>query len=276
MEEKKYMLWLSLNLQMFAEEEQEDNNDNELDEDDFEDEDNTTETDSEPSGTQEQDTSTKQKQSRKENSRQAQLRREREEKEKKEREEKLRKDAYLKGQLDSTKFNTFTNKEIKDEHDLKIYQLQLKIKEQGGDPIEDLPEYLSKLEREEHQKKVQEEETRQKGKVKIENDLKEFKEKYPKVNLTEVLQDSTFKQFSEGRLENESLLEVYESFKKFKKEIIEKYKKEQEEKNKQETAKKESKTPGSSTVQTQSSSKTYLQMTEEERQAQLKKEGLIR
>ena len=272
MENKKHSLLEILNLQLFAEEETEDTNDNELDEEDFEDDNSNS--NEEPSGTQE--TSTKQPQSRKENSRQAQLRREREEKEKKQREEKLRKDAYLQGQLDSTKVNTFTNKEIKDEHDLKIYQLQLKIKEEGGDPIEDLPEYLSKLEREETQKRVQEEETRQKGKTKVENDLKEFKEKYPKVNLTEVLQDNDFKQFSEGRLEHESLINVYETFKKFEKNIIAKYKKELEEKNKQENAKKEGKTPGSSTVQSQSSSKTYLQMTDEERHAQLKKEGLIR
>ena len=40
---------------------------------------------------------------------------------------RIEREAYLKGKLESTKVNTFTNKPIKDEYDLKVFKLQQEI-----------------------------------------------------------------------------------------------------------------------------------------------------
>lgn len=260
-----------LNLQLFAEDIEDDDEDNKqdpLDDNDFEDDDD------EPSGNKENNEHTsKNKQSREENSRQAQLRREREQKEK---EEKLKKEAYVKGQLDSTKVNTFTNQEITDEYDLEIYKLQQKIKANGGDPIEDLPKELAKIEREKAQKVQQEAEDKKKQDDKVKNDYKEMKEKYPKVDVMGLIQDETFKAFSKSRIENESLLSIYEDYKVFKKSVVEAYKLEQEEKRKKAEAKEETKTPGISSINNKEKTKSYLEMTEAEKEEILRKEGFIR
>ena len=69
---------------------------------------------------------------------------------------------------------------------------------------------------------------------KVKNDYKEMKEKYPKVDVMGLIQDETFKAFSKSRIENESLLSIYEDYKVFKKSVVEAYKLEQEEKRKKE------------------------------------------
>ena len=273
MENNNNKLLEILNLQLFAEEEiedekDEDNEEHPLDDNDFEDDD-------EPSGNEKEnkENTSKTKQSREENSRQAQLRREREQKEK---EEKLKREAYVKGQLDSTKVNTFTNQEITDEYDLEIYKLQQKIKERGGDPIEDLPRELAKIEREKAQKLSQEQELEKARNEKAKNDYKEIKEKYPRLDVNNLLQDPNFKAFSKKRIESESLLELYEDFKEFKKSIVNSYKLEQEEKRKKEESKDDNKAPGISSIVNNEKAKSYTELTEAERYEQLRKEGLIR
>lgn len=159
----------------------------------------------------------KQKQSRQENSRQAQLRRERENKEREDREKKIQKEAFLKGQLDQTKVNTFTNEKIEDEHDLKIFNLQKKIQEEGGDPINDLPKYFAKMEREEKQEQAKQKEQEIASRNKINKDIEEFKVAYPDVNVKELLEDKEFSEFADDLLDKSSLKSLYEKYRKFTK-----------------------------------------------------------
>lgn len=265
-----------LNLQLFAEEEVEDTNENdnedELNEDDFEETEDEEQEEEEPSGKDKTSTTNSKSE---ENSRQAQARREREKREKQKREEELTRQAYVKGQLDAIKTNPFTNKPIVDENDLKIYELQLQIKEAGGDPVEDLPDYLAKQYRKEQETRKKQQEEEQERQAKIDNDLQEFREKYPKTNITKLLSDPLFKQFSEGQLNTKSLVEVYETYKTFKKSIIEEHKKSEQEKVEKQQIKKETQTPGSSTKVETTTTKNYLDMTKEERIAYLRQQRMI-
>ena len=267
---KRYSLLEILNLQLFAnehneDEEDDDDEDDDLEEDDFEED----EEEKEPSGKEEP---SKKKQSREDNSKFAQQRREREQKE---REEKLKKEAYVKGQLDSTKTNTFTGQVIQDEYDLQIYQLQQKIKENGGDPIEDLPRELAKLEREKADKLKKEVEQKRVQEEKVKNDYIQIKEKYPKLDVKELLQNKTFERFSKARLADESLVEIYEDYLEFKKEVESSFKKSIEEKKKKEEAKRESTTPASTTLQNNTSKSKFSALSQEDKIKILKREGLI-
>ena len=258
-----------LNLQLFAEDDDKDNEEENLDEDDFDDSEEDKEKDKEPSG-KENEEETKKKQSREENTKFAQLRRE---KEQKEREEKLKKEAYVKGQLDSTKTNTFTGQPIEDEYDLKIFQLQQKIKANGGDPIEDLPKELARIDRENalDLRKKQEEELKQKEKTA--NDIKEFKTQFPKVDAVKLLEDPTFKKYCIGRIDKDSLVDIYKDYQEMKKVFVDEYKAKLKEKEALEKAKNP---PPSADSISGKNGKSYLEMTREERIQYLKATGQIK
>ena len=260
-----------LNLQLFAEEdnnediEDDDKEEESLDENDFEDEDD--KENKEPSG--DKDTS-KKKQSREKNSIYAQQRRE---KEQKEREEKLKREAYVKGQLDSTKINSFTGQPIEDEYDLKIYQLQQKIKANGGDPIDDLPKELARLDRENAQSLLAEKEKERERNEKMKEDIKNFQTQFPKVDAVKLMQDKNFELFSKNRIGEDSLADIYKEYNEIKKAIIDEYK--QQLKEKEEKAKAKESTPSSSSIGKVTKEKSYLEMTKEERIEHLRKNNMI-
>lgn len=229
MEKNKFLF--PLNLQLFGGEDEEKDSINDSDfvevdlsedEDDEEGEESSKESKSNASkdskddekGT-DQSEDKKQKQSRQENSRQAQLRRERENKEREDREKKIQQEAFLKGQLEQTKINTFTNEKIEDEHDLKIFNLQKKIEQEGGDPINDLPKYFAKMQREEKQELAKQKEQEIASRNKINKDIEEFKEAYPDVDVKELLEDKDFSEFADDLLDKSSLKSLYDKYRKF-------------------------------------------------------------
>lgn len=206
-----------------------------------------------------------------ERARQAKLRREREAKEREEHDKQIRDKALLEGELNATKVNSFTNKPIKDEYDLKIYKLQRQIEDEGGDPIADLPERLARIERETATKKQKEVDEKKEQDETIANDIKDFKSKYPNVNLQELLKDPDFKDYSDGRLGIKgglSLATIYENFTKFKA----KYSK-SEEKEEGEGEKAKIPSPNGGRKQEQTS---YSKMTPKQKEAYLREIGLIR
>lgn len=215
------------------------------------------------------DEENKGKSDRQNNAYQAEQRRKREEQRERER---IANEAFLKGQLESCKINTFTNKPITDEHDLKIFKIQMQIKQNGGDPIEDLPLYLAKNEREKAEKEEQQKKQEEEKNKKINDDIAEFKSSHSNVNLGEILEDEEFKTFSEGKLGNESLSKIYDSFLKFKKMIVDNYKK--EEKSKKEKEQNFAKSPSSNGNQTHVD-KSYNNMTKKEREEYLREQNLI-
>lgn len=277
MEKEKFMF--PLNLQYFADDEdKEEKNNEELDDADFEDEKDEKDSENQHEDDKDSNQSTKKKQSQEENARQAKLRREKEQKEKEAREERIRKEAYEKGKLDATKINPFTNKPIEDNYDLKIYELQKKIEESGGHPIDDLPTELAKLEREEAKKKKVAEEEKAKEDQKILNDISDFKTKYKNVNVKELLSNPLFDKFSNGKLGNgkDSLIKVYEDFLEFTKLVSSSKEEEEKQKKADEEAKKKGIAPSPNGGKTKDEKSSYSKLSEEERIKELKKQGLIR
>lgn len=205
-----------------------------------------------------------------ERARQAKLRREREAKEREEREAKIRKEAKLEGELEASKVNIFTNEPIEDEYDLKIFKLQKQLEKEGKDPISDLPKKLAEMERSaSREAKKKSEEEAEANKV-IDNDIKDFRTKYPTVNLSELLKDPDFKDYSEGRLGVKggmSLAQIYENFNKFKAKYS-KSKNEEEESDKP--------TPPSPNGGRKTKKTSYSEMSEDEKIKELRRQGLIK
>jgi hypothetical protein len=205
-----------------------------------------------------------------ERARQARLRREREEREREEREARIRKQAKLEGELEASKVNTYTNEPIEDEYDLKIFKLQKELEKEGKDPISDLPKKLAEMERSASREAKKKKEAEEEVNKVIDDDIKDFKSKYPNVDLVELLKDPDFKDYTDGRLGIKggmSLATIYDNFNKFKA----KYSKSEE---KEEDAEKA--TPPSPNGGRKSKKLTYSEMSKEEKIKELKRQGLIK
>lgn len=176
---------------------------------------------------------------------------------------KERDDAYLKGKLDATKVNKFTDTPIKDEFDLQMYELQLELDEQGKDPINDLPEALASRER---SKKQVEKETLEKEnaqKEAIAKDINEFVKAYPKVDTKELGKNEEFAKFAEGKWGRWSMTEIYEAYLDKKKISTNESTSKEVDANAEKLAKQYNKMP-SSTNGGSSKEKSVAEMTDEE------------
>ena len=65
-------------------------------------------------------------------------------------------EAYKKGQLDAYKgkINPYTQTEIKDVHDIKVYQNMYNLDKEGKNPIEDYASYIADKEREDELNRI--------------------------------------------------------------------------------------------------------------------------
>lgn len=146
--------------------------------------------------------SVKQAQSKEENAKFAKQRREKEER------DKEIQDAYKRGKLEAFKgkMNPFTNTPIKDETDIEMYEAMCKLESEGKDPLSDYAEYVANEKREKIKQDQKEKEIQEQAK----KDVEEFTLKYPKINLSELLEDETFKDYIEGK--NKSLVTLYDNF----------------------------------------------------------------
>ena len=144
----------------------------------------------------------KQTQTKEENAKFAKQRREKEER------DKEIQDAYKKGRLEALKgkMNPFTNTPIKDEADIEMYEAMCKLEAEGKDAISDYAEYIANEKREKAKRDQRDQEIQEQAK----KDVEEFNLKYPKINLTELLEDETFKDYCEGK--NKSLVTLYDNF----------------------------------------------------------------
>ena len=147
----------------------------------------------------------KEVQSKEENSKYAQARRKAEA----EMEAKV-KEAYQKGRMESFigKLNPYTNTPINDETDIQVYENMYALDKQGKDPVADYASYVADKQRQELKEKQEKEKLQQEA----ENDIAEFTEKYPDVNLSELLENETFKDYIEGK--RKPLTTLYENYKK--------------------------------------------------------------
>lgn len=248
------------------EEEEEDNED--LDEEDI-DEDDETEDDGEEDDSRDDDEDkSKKKQSKEERARQAKARREREAKERKDREEEIRREAFLKGKLEGNKVNTFTQKPIKDEYDLFIFETQQKLEAEGKDPIDDLPERLAEINRAKAKEEADEAKKKKDLDEQINREFSEFREKYPGVDLRALLKDPDFEDYADGRLGKggKTLVQLYEAFNNFKKKFGGKKGEEED------TGKKGAPSPNGGRNKKET---PYSKMSEEDKIKELRRQGLI-
>lgn len=119
-------------------------------------------------------------------------------------------EAYKKGQLDAYKgkINPYTQTEIKDVHDIKVYENMYKLDKEGKNPIEDYASYIADKEREDELNRIKQEELQEKAR----KDVEEFQSVYPNVDLQALLDDETFKDYLEGK--TKPLKEIYDKYKK--------------------------------------------------------------
>lgn len=119
-------------------------------------------------------------------------------------------EAYKKGRLDSLKgkLNPYTNTVINDEADIEMYEAMYKLESENKDPINDYAEYVANERREQRQRETRDREIQEQA----QKDVEEFSKKYPKVNLTELLEDENFSDYIEGK--NKPLVVLYEGYQK--------------------------------------------------------------
>ncbi len=249
------------------EEEEEEEEDEDLDDDDIEEEE--TDEDDDKEENHDDGEEKKGKQSKEERARQAQARREREAKEREDREKRIRDEAYLKGKLEATKVNTFTEEPIEDEYDLFIFETQKELEKEGKDPIADLPKRLAEINRKNAKEANDKATEKQKLNEKIDKEFNEFRGKYPKINIPELLQDPDFKDYADGRLGkgDKSLTQLYESFLNLKEKFSGKKAEEEEDDGKA--------TPPSPNGGRKTTKTSYSKMSEEEKIKELRRQGLI-
>jgi len=271
-EEKKFKF--PLNLQLFASKEdgEDDDDDDELDEADFEDEEEDDEESDENEDGEEKGKG-KKKQSKKQDHDFAEKRRKREEEQKK-REDDIRKAAFEEGKkagrLESSKVNTFTNEPIEDEYDLKIFEIQKQLKAEGKDPQKDLPKRLAELNRQEAKEKKDKDEKDKKEQENVQKDVQDFvKEVGSAAKAKEIYNDPKFQRFIDGKEGTKPLKDLYREYLEFKKDLGV-----DDEEDSDEEGKKKGGTP-SPNGKKGSGEKSYSKLSPEEKQAFLKKNGLI-
>lgn len=124
--------------------------------------------------------------------------------------------------------NPYTKKPIKDAEDVDQYLLMKKIANEGGDPIEDFPEYSK---RQNAERAAAAKATAEAGAAKVATatkDLTDFKAKYPTVDLQELAQDADFNVFCSGKLGNIPLTDIYDQYQGFKSRLVESVQKQKE------------------------------------------------
>lgn len=119
-------------------------------------------------------------------------------------------EAYNRGRLEAFvgKMNPYTNTIIKDETDIQVYENMYNLDKSGKDPVADYASYIADKQRQIAKEKAEQEKLQEEAK----NDIAEFTEKYPDVNLTELLENELFKDYIEGK--RKPLVTLYENYQK--------------------------------------------------------------
>jgi hypothetical protein len=172
------------------------------------------------------DADTSDKQSKEENAKFAKERREREKVQRLAKEKEL--EEKRKRELEEVRFNAiketlggvnpYTKTKIEDQYDMKEYLTMKEMEKEGLDPLQDYASYLKRKQREAVAEAAKKEQTQSREKW-VENDRKEFFEKYPDVNLEELFKNDKFKKFAYGKIGNISMASIYEDFKDLQTEI---------------------------------------------------------
>lgn len=145
----------------------------------------------------------------------ARKRREREanekaEKERLDNEERIRKETATKTKLGIITENPWTNKPVKDEKDLEVYEIMKELEASGKDPLSDLPDALADRarKRDADTKKANEE-----SKIiqdKLAKEISDLRKKYPDVNTKELADDPSYLELADEKGGRWTVTEIYE------------------------------------------------------------------
>lgn len=149
---------------------------------------------------------TEPKQSKEQNSENARRRREAERKAELEKERQTAREQAIIETLGGK--NPYTNEEMKDSADVAEYLLMREIEKEGGDPLGDYSKVLKNKEKE--KAKVQAEKDEKSEWYRKDREL--FEQKYPDVNISELIENKRFNRYAEGKVGTLPLSEIYEGF----------------------------------------------------------------
>lgn len=106
--------------------------------------------------------------------------------------------------------NPYTNEDMKDSTDVEEYLLMKEIEKNGGDPLSDYSKHLKAKQRESAEKLSQE----TADKEWYRNDREAFAKKYPDVDIGELIHDEQFIDYSNGKVGEMPLTQIYEGYAK--------------------------------------------------------------
>jgi len=104
--------------------------------------------------------------------------------------------------------NPYTDGEIKDDADVEEYLTMKEISDNGGDPVSD----FAKFQKEKARKSAKADEESRQSAEWYQKDRVDFKEKYPDVDIKELISDEDFAYFAEGKVGKRPLAEIYERY----------------------------------------------------------------
>lgn len=141
--------------------------------------------------------------------------------EKKQRElERARQESYMQGVKESTGgINHFTNTRIEDEHDVQMFKMMCEMKQQGLDPIDDLPQYLIQQQRFKAQEVAKAQEAQNAVKQRRANEINDFVKAHGQSAVEKALYDEGFNKYAKPFLDKIPIKEVYENYLSYKNEI---------------------------------------------------------
>ena len=193
------------------------------------------------------------------NSYQAQKRREREA-----REEKLKKEAFVKGMIEALGGeNPYTGEKIEDSADVDEYLMMRDLEKQGKDPVSDYHKAVKQ--------KAKETATKKQEEISRKQEISEFAEKYPDVDMQNLLSNERFVKFAGKRVGKESLSDIYADYVSFTSEYDAEADRKAEQKQREKSARKKA-SPGSLTGNVGNTPvKTYANMSDAEFERMIEK-----
>lgn len=104
--------------------------------------------------------------------------------------------------------NPYTHKPMSDSSDVRQFLAMKEIEKNGGDPLNDFPEYKLK----EEKAAAQAEDQKRRQSEWFDSDRAAFQSRFPDVELSSLISDPSFRSFSLGKIGNVPLAEIYSSY----------------------------------------------------------------
>ena len=113
--------------------------------------------------------------------------------------------------IDAVGENPYTNEPIKDAADVEEYLTMREIAKNGGDPISDYASYHKNKARRESEAA----DKAQKEKEWFDADRAAFVDKFPEVDIEELIKNEQFAEYADGKVGVKPLSEIYEGYNRF-------------------------------------------------------------